>query len=165
MISYKRVDSLLSPAQHPTDVFDNRYCGAHPRSRRENVQRKRHCVCTVYRPPPPAAAAAGLGLSALLRHRTPSALSFTCAPTLSFEVFREKSFCFTVSFFFSSHRIPGPLHIYSTVVPLLLAYESGSGVHLFKPHTHTHYNIRNLVAERWASEGSDLFTCLLKGQF
>jgi hypothetical protein len=29
LISYKRADSLLLPAQHPPDVFDSRYCGAH----------------------------------------------------------------------------------------------------------------------------------------
>lgn len=29
LISYKRADSLLSPAQHTPDVFDSRYCGAH----------------------------------------------------------------------------------------------------------------------------------------
>jgi hypothetical protein len=87
LISYKRADSLLLPAQHPPDVFDSRYCGAHTHTVKKEgkftTKRKRHCVCTVYRPPPPAA---GLGLPGLGPSQTPqpSALSFTCTPAFFF---------------------------------------------------------------------------------
>lgn len=74
----------------------------HTRSRRrENLlQRKRHCVCTVYRPPPPAA---GLGLPGLGPSQTPqpSALSFTCTPAFFFWSSQRKKKSFFVLFFVS----------------------------------------------------------------
>jgi hypothetical protein len=111
LISYKRADSLLLPAQHPPDVFDSRYCGArtHTVKKEGKFTTKKASLCVHGLP-----CAAGLGL--------PGLGPFSDTATIRFEFylytrffllkFSEKKkilfcfvFCFTGSFF-PPNRIP-----------------------------------------------------------
>ncbi len=129
MISYKRADSLLSPAQHPPDVFDSRYCGAHTHTRsrmRENLLRTKKASLCVHGLP----TATTCCWTRPFSDTAPIRFEFYLYIRFFLLKFSEKKnllFLFFVShrFIFPSQSYPGLLHIYSTVVPLLLlAYES-----------------------------------------
>lgn len=68
-LAYKRADSLLSPAQHPPDVFDSRYCGAHTHGQGGKMYKESVTVCARFTDRHRLLLDSACLHSALLRHR------------------------------------------------------------------------------------------------
>lgn len=68
-LAYKRADSLLSPAQHPPDVFDSRYCGAHTHGQGGKMYKESVTVCARFTDRHRLLLDSACLDSALLRHR------------------------------------------------------------------------------------------------